>query len=131
MVTYAELTALIDALNQKEDMESRDGLQTVSILLGEVIEYRKQSAYAGMSALMASLCEELGEPVPEKYAGQLAVDGLNRIRELFAAVNVLLEQNEFACRFDLEGEEGLISQVEWLLTEMTENGMNSYLNRRK
>lgn len=136
MVTYADLSALVDVLKEREDEASVNGLQTLGILLGEITEYRKQASLAGMGALMASLYKELGEPVPESNAKQLAAKGLGRIRELFAEVNVLFEENEFSCRFDFgeddqSGFDVLMSQVEWISSEMMENGIKNYLNRKK
>jgi len=133
MVTYSDLTALIDVLAQKNDAEKVSGLKTVGILLDEITEYRKQMAQAGVHALMADLFKELGESEPYQDAAEIAELGLNRIQTLFGEVNVLLEKNEFACRFDLgegaeDASEVIRNQADWLMTEMVKNGMDNYMN---
>lgn len=132
MVTYFDLEKLVDVLSSRGDDEAKKGLKTVGILLDELIEFYTQSSRVGISALMASFCEELGKPVPENDATQKVTEGLLRIKELFEETNVLFEQEGFSCRFDLSDEnEVLAEQVKVIVTEMIKSGMNNYLNSRK
>ena len=131
MVTYFDLEKLVDVLSSRGDDEAKKGLKTVGILLDELIEFYTQSSKAGISAMMASLYEALGKPVPENDATQKVTEGLLRIKELFEETNVLFEQEGFSCRFDLSDEnEVLAEQVKVIVTEMIKSGMNNYLNRK-
>lgn len=131
MVTYFDLEKLTDVLSVRGDDEAKKGLKTIGILLDELTEFYTQSSRAGVSAMMASLYEALGEPVPEDDATQKVEEGLQRITELFDKVNVLFEKDGFSCRFDLyDANEALAEQVKIIVTEMIKSGMNNYTNRK-
>lgn len=131
MVTYLDLKKLTDVLALRGDDEAKKGLKTVGILLDELTEFYTQSSRAGVSALMATLFEELGKPVPEEDATQKVEEGLLRIKEQFDKANVLFEKEGFNCRFDSQDENDAVAeQVKVIVTEMIKSGMNNYLNRK-